>query len=307
MKSIRSFLAVVSAALLTGLVVTAGIAAPAAAAKAGLSIVSVTDTGSGLGGPVKDKPFNVVVEVVGGTVTKDTTIKLQASGPGTLSGVTTAVIPANGSRATISGAKYDAYANGVVLTVSASQGGSLNPATRTVEVALTAVGTTGTLGTALDVKDPSCSAPTAAVPTCGELVLPSGADGHVILSVGSCDGLDKVLPCRTAGSEEALVVTAIATLKNDVVSPYDNNHPATLIVGCDKTLCRATANGVPKLPLIYTTENTGALTAVAQPCPAKGVLGAGQPVCVDYVQSSRNDGDLYTYLLFDIDLRASHP
>jgi hypothetical protein len=78
-------------------------------------------------------------------------------------------------------------------------------------------------------------------------------------------------------------------------------------VACDKALCRENANGVPQLPLLYTFDNDGDLLKEAGPCPSKGVIGANQEVCVDYVQSKRQNGDLYSYLLFDYDLRASHP
>ena len=77
-------------------------------------------------------------------------------------------------------------------------------------------------------------------------------------------------------------------------------------MACDKALCRETANGVPKIPVIYTLENTGRLDKVAPPCPAKGVIGEDQEgACVDYVSSSRSQGDLYLHLLFSIDMRGS--
>jgi hypothetical protein len=312
MPPVRRFLAVLIAALLAGVLAATGISAPAgAAASASLKIASVTDTGTGLAWPVQSKPFDVAVTVVNAagkptTVSEATKISLAASGPGTLTGNTTATILANTSSATISGAMYAPYANGVVLTVSAEPGGTrLTSAKVTVEVALTAVGATAAPDRPLEVTDSTCIEPTAGRPTCGQLVLPNGASGPVVLALGSCDGLGK---CREAGTTEALVVTAIATLKDSANRPlYDNDDPATLIVACDKALCRENANGVPQLPLIYTLNNTGSLTETAQPCPAKGVIGAGQTACVDYVQSHRQNGDLYSYLLFDYDLRASHP
>jgi hypothetical protein len=313
MPPVRRFLAVMIAALLAGVFAVTGISATASAAgSASLKIVSVTDKESLLGWPVQEKPFSVVVAVVNAagkptTVSESTTIKLTASGgAGVLSGNTTATIPANGSSATIAYAEYSRYGNGVLLTVSAVPGGTrLTSANVTVEVALTAVGEDATPKNSLELTDSTCIEPTAGRPTCGQLVLPNGASGRVVMSLGSCDGLGK---CRDVGTTEALVVTAIAILKDSANKPlYDNDHPATLIVACDKALCRDTSNGVPRLPLIYTLNNTGSLTQTAQPCPRKGVIGAGQTVCVDYVQSHRQDGDLYTYLLFDYDLRASHP
>ena len=152
----------------------------------------------------------------------------------------------------------------------------------------------------MTLTDSNCAAPTAGVPTCGQFLLPNGASGHVTLSVGSCDGLGA---CRTG----ALVVTAIANLKDAEGNPLYTNNSPTLVVACDKALCRETANGVPSIPLIYTLDNDGPLTQQALPCPAKGVLGEGQEACVDYVSSSRSQGDLYLHLLYKVDARASFP
>jgi hypothetical protein len=103
-----------------------------------------------------------------------------------------------------------------------------------------------------------------------------------------------------------LVVTAIANLKDAKGDPlYSKYHPATVVLECDKTLCRNTANGVPKFPVIYTLRNTGKLDKVAPPCPKKGVLGNGQEACVDYRQSHRHHGDLYLFFHFVQDARIS--
>jgi len=309
MPLVRRSLAVMIAALLTGVLAVAGISVPANAApiKGSLDIVSITDTGSGLGGPVQNRPFNVAVRVLDSagvptTVSQATTIVLEeVSGPGVLGGTTTAVIPRNGSGATISGATYSQFGNGVVLRVRAASGVALGPDQVTVEVALTSVGAAASPGRSLKVTDPNCGAPTAQVPNCGQLLLPNGASGLVTLSVGSCDGLGL---CDGTG---ALVVTAIADLKDEArESLYSNQTPATLIIACDKDLCRETANGVPSIDVFYTPENTGPLNKVAPPCPAKGVIGEDQEgACVDYVSSSRSQGDLYMHLLFDIDMRGS--
>ena len=306
---LRRSLAMLSVALLAA-IWAAGVSIPAnAAAKGSLDITSIVDTASGLGGPVQNRPFNVVVRVIDGsgaptTVNQATTIVLEeVSGPGILGGTTTAVIPRNGSGATISGATYSQFANGVTLRVRAASGVNLAPESVVVDVALTAVGTTASPRAPKTVTDPNCGAPTAAVPNCGQLLLPNGASGHVTLSVGSCDGLG---PCRTTAETEALVVTAIADLKDSQGNPlYSNTSPATVVVACDKDLCREVSNGVPKIPVIYTFNNTGALDKVAPPCPAKGVVGAGQDACVDYVQSSRSQGDLYLFVNFVHDARFS--
>jgi hypothetical protein len=301
-----------------------GISTPASAAQAkALEIVSITDQRSELGGsvlnlpagddivgPVEDRPFDVVVRVVDNagrpaTVTEATTIVLEeVSGPGALEGMTSAVIPLNGSGATISGATYSQFANGVELRVRVESGMKLAPDEVSVEVAVRAVGRDAVTKTAVEVRDPECAEPTPDVPNCGQFLLPNGAQGHVTVSVGSCDELDGsgVVKCR----DGALLVTAIANLKDeDGVPLYTKSSPATLVVACDKDLCRETANGVPKLPVFFTLNNTGPLEATADPCPKKGVIGQNQDACVDYPSSSRNQGDLYLHLLFVADARAS--
>ena len=76
---------------------------------------------------------------------------------------------------------------------------------------------------------------------------------------------------------QALVVTAVVNIK-DLSTPdndtlYSKNSPATLILACDKTLCRDTANGVPHLRVVYTLINDGALNTFADPCPSKAHSG----------------------------------
>ena len=299
-----------------------GISIPASAAapvKGFLEIVSVTDTGtpsnpgSGLGAPVQDRPFSVVVRVLdtagqATTVNQATTVVLEEAIRTWGSGGTdnSGYIPRNGSGATISGATYSQFANGVVLRVRAVSGVELgldpetNPAT--VEVALKAVGANATPGNPLNLTDPDCAAPTEQVPTCGQLLLPNGASGLVTVSVGSCDGLVAAIPdhdpeCLTVDDTKALVVTTIANFKDaDGKSLYETSH-ATLILACDKVLCGQ--SGVPKLPVIYTLENTGQLDTEAPACSAKGVLPEGpNAACVDYVSSMRSHGDLYLVVLF---------
>ena len=321
---IRRSLVVLSTVLLAA-AWAVGISTPASAAQAkALEIVSITDQTSGLGGsvlnvpsnddivgPVEDRPFDVVVRVVDNagrpaTVDEATTIVLEevVSGPGALEGMTSAVIPLNGSGATISGATYSQFANGVELRVRVESGMKLAPDEVSVEVAVRAVGRDADTGTPVEVRDPECAEPTPDVPNCGQFLLPNGAQGHVTVSVGSCDELDGsgVVKCR----DGALLVTAIANLKDEDGDPlYTKSSPATLVVACDKDLCRETANGVPKLPVFFTLNNTGPLEAAADPCPKKGVIGQNQDACVDYPSSSRNQGDLYLHLLFVADARAS--
>jgi hypothetical protein len=346
---LRRCLTVLSAALLAGVLATLGTWFPVGATGThgttgtygegedrddpdALQIVLIKDRRSGLLWPVQDRKFDVVVQVVDdegepANVHEPTKIKLtEVSGPGELGGNTTAIIQKGFSSTIIEGATYSQFANGVVLKVKVVYGEHLDSDKITVEVALTAVGADAKPGKPLKLKDPDCAAPTSKVPTCGILVLKNGADGHVILSVGSCDGLAKRFGgCREAGDTEALVVTAIASLRDFHGKPlYSRKHPAKVILACDKVLCGKNGhpdnhdhdktrrwsktddpNGVPRIRVIYTLKNTGPLKKVAPPCPKKGVLGKGQEACVDYAQGKLRDGDLYLPLLYKHDIRGS--
>ena len=113
------------------------------------------------------------------------------------------------------------------------------------------------------------------------------------------DGLAKRFDgCREVGDTEALVVTAIASLRDADGDPlYSRKEPAKVILACDKVLCGKNGdpdnhnhdktrhwsktedpNGVPRIKVIYTLKNTGPLKKVAPPCPKKGVIGKGQEV-----------------------------
>jgi hypothetical protein len=327
---LRRCLALLSAALLAAALVMAGTWLPAGATgthgEGGdrhdadtLRIVLITDQGSGLQYPVEGRPFNVVVQAVDDDgepikVSKPTKIKLvEVSGPGQLGGNTTAVIQKDFSSTIITGATYSQFGNGVVLKVKVVYGQELASDKITVEVALTAVGANAKPGKPLTLSDPDCDAATSKVPTCGFLNLQNGADGRVTLSVGSCDGLaEKFDGCRERAGTEALVVTAIASLKDSEGDPlYSKKHPAKLILACDKVLCGKNGHKTygenghkkPKIRVLYTLNNTGPLTNVAPACPKKGVLGKGQKVCVDHKNSKRRNGDLYLPVLFKVDAR----
>jgi hypothetical protein len=319
---LRRCLGVLSAALLAAALVMLGTWLPAGATgthgEGGdrhdvdkLRIVLITDQDSRLQYPVQDRKFDVVVQAIDDDgkpikVSKATGIELnEVSGPGVLGGNTTAVIQKGFSSTTIVGATYSKFANGVVLEVKVRYGVDLAPGKITVEVALTAVGADAKPHTSLTVKDSDC-APTALVPNCGILLLKKGADGHVTLSVGSCDGLaESVGGCREADGTTALVITAIASLKDADGDPlYSREHPAKAILVCDKSLCPETQD-VTKVKVIYTLNNTGPLNKVAPPCKEKGELGKHQKVCVDYKNAKRRAGDLFLPVLFKVDGRFS--
>jgi hypothetical protein len=300
---VPALLAVLFASVLTALV---PVTASGGAVKGSLAVISVSDGGTGLAGAVQGRPFTVMVESQDDTgapvaLTKATTVELsEVSGAGALSGTLTGVIPKNGSRATISGAVYSALDNGVVLRVTATSGVALSPAETTVNVASTAVRAVGAPRVAQNVTDPGCAVPTPASPVCGYLLLPNGANGTILLSVGSCEG---ILECVTDG---AGLVTAEVVLKDELGAPlYTREAPATFVAACDKSLCGN--GGVPNFDVLFDVTNTEDLT-VAPPCPAKGTIGDNQEFCHDTVQSKKDgSGDLHSYILFVHDARASFP
>jgi hypothetical protein len=306
---IRRSLVVLSAVLLAT-AWAVGISTPASAAPAkALEIVSVTNTQeSGLGLLVQGQEFAVEVRVVTNsgrttTVSEETRITVTASEP-TLEGKsqngTNATIPANGSGTTFSRLTFSPFNNDVVLTVSVQSGVELLADEISVDFALTAVGREAEPN--MVVTDDACVAPTEVVPICGQLLLPHGAMSNgpggrsdVVLSIGSCENLG---PCRTVDG-----IALVATGAFNAGELYDKTSPATLVIACDKVLCGGT--GVPKLPLIYTFNNDGDLDQRADGCPRKGVIGTEQKACVDYVSSTRSDGDLYLHLLFARDFRGA--
>ena len=309
-RNTRLLLSVLTASLIA-LATIAGVPpASGGAVKGSLVVRSVTDPTSGLAGAVQGRPFSVVVQALDDlgaplVVTRDTTVTLvEISGPGSLGGTLTGTIPKNSSQGTISGATYSLFANGVVLEVRSTGGLSLSAGRTTVNVARTAVKATATPRSALDVTDPACVVPSSAVPVCGYLKLPNGGNGTVLLSVGSCVG---IVSCF-AGSQTPPpgLVSAVVSLKDENGAPlYDKAHPATFVLGCDKSLC--SNGGVPKFDVLVDVTDTGAF-AKADPCPSKGVLGAGQTACLDTVQSKRDGaGDLFSVVLFDYDIRSSYP
>jgi hypothetical protein len=311
---IRRSLALLGTALLaTAWLVGTSTPASAAAPRA-LQIVSATTDGDLC--PTADRcailaapqEFEILVRVVDrngqpATVSRDTTVVLEKlSGEGSLDPDGSQVtILKGGSEAKFENLTYSQSAN-PVLRVRVTSGVQLNSDEITVPIAITAVRGNADRGTPLDLDDPNCGAgngvPTSTEPTCGHLIT-KGAEGAVVMSVGSCDGLgpNGTNPCRTIGEFTALVVTVSADIK------HPQGEHSTMILSCDKVLCGGT--GVPKLPVFFTLENTGPLNRVAAPaCSKKGVLDEGVKACVDYVSSMRSDSDLYLHVLFNLDARV---
>jgi hypothetical protein len=303
-----AMLAVVALVIGVGLTTVATSPASADPIKGSLVITSVNDAATGLVGGVAGRPMSVVVTRLDTTgvpltVNQASVVALSATKPGTLSGTTTGTIAAGASSTTITGAVYSAVANDVTLTASDTSGPALNDGTISINVAHTSFKTQATPHQALDVTDPSCSVPTADAPTCGFLLLDNGANGDVLMSVGSCSGITS---CLKTGSTSAELVTASVNLKDADGTPlYTRTDPATIILGCDKTLCAK--GGVAKFPVTVDLTDSGTFTTLDN-CPAKGVVGGDQDACVDSVQSTKDGaGDVYTYVLFVHDIRITQP
>ena len=131
---------------------------------------------------------------------------------------------------------------------------------------------------------------------CADLLLPEGAAiTGALLSLGLCD------------TESCLdeLVQVLVGLQPTVTNPDgggDYENPATLIMKCDKTLCPGGGIQTYNLSVNLAPDDPA---VPAEECPAKGVVGADQEFCVDYVQSTRsNAGDTYLYLLFVVDAKV---
>lgn len=270
----------------------------------GLVFTSVADHASGFAAPVKGQPFDVTVTAVDVNgapvaVNKATAIALSVqSGSGTLSGTTTGTIPKNSSTGTISGAVYSTYGNGQTFAITSPQltGTSF---TTDVQALLSFTQTRPNKAAKLS----TCTAMTVTQPTCATLLLPNGAESvQTTLTSQDCDF---GFTCRpgAAGNVPSLMVDGIANLGQ----LYTRTAPATLIVGCDKSICGN--GGVKDFQLMAQLKNDP-FPQTAAACPSKGQIApAPAPAfCVDYVQSTRdNAGDLFLYLLFADDVRGSYP
>jgi hypothetical protein len=149
--------------------------------------------------------------------------------------------------------------------------------------ALTGIGSGGATGVA-------CS-PTRSEQVCADLLLPNGvAKGDGLLGLGACDAVDE------CGGQSVQALIALRTTRQ---------HPATLVMKCDKSLCAGGSLRSYRLNVNLRPSDAPALT---QACPKKGTVGAGQLYCVDYVQSHlANAGDTYLYLLFVEDAKVRFP
>jgi hypothetical protein len=268
-----------------------------------LQFKAVADHASGFPAPVKGQPFDVTVTSVDVNgvptpVNKATPISLSVLfGSGSLSGTVTGSIPKNSSTGTISGAIYSAFGNAQKFGVSSPQ---LTSTDFTVDVQALLSFTQTKPNKAAKLS--TCTAMTATQPTCATLLLPNGAvSTQTTLTEQECNF---GFTCRFAGDVKSLLVQGIA----DFGALYSRSAPATLIIGCDKSLC---GNGGVKDFNVQAQLKNDTTPQIAPDCPSKGQINPDPTTpafCVDRVQSTRdNAGDLFLYLLFDDDLRGSNP
>ena len=213
--------------------------------------------------------------------------------------------PANGSGATISGATYSQFANGVVLRVRAASGVQFGPDKVTVEVALTAVGDNASpraprlsrIGT-VPPQPRRCRTAVSfscrTVPMATSPCQSARATASAHAGRRQYRGTGRHRHCESQGRSRGTRCTATPSL------PLWSSPATRISVGRLQTACRA-------IPLIYTLDNTGALTRRRRRARPRAWSAPGQEACVDYVSSRRSQGDLYMYLLFKVDIRASFP
>ena len=312
-----------------------------AGAPASLTILSLLDQGSvpRLNHPVVNQPFDTTVgfldsqgnpaDASGATVTLTRT-----TGTGVLGGTTSAIVPSGASQVAIVGSTYSVLENGVVLTASATGlAPTPTPASLKTDVAgqaattLTAPGTSTTLNS----LDPYLGTPcvlSATQGTCSQYILPNGGTSAVFLYQTVCANSTDTpgLTCKTSGSLIAQLVYALGQLQDTTGHPlYSATHPATLVVGCYKTLCvhpdkegatekwTATelAEDVKANPLRVTVSLDGipgapaTFTGDATVCSKPGVVNAGKYFCLDPKLTKRDaNGNYIQYLLFYGDPKA---
>jgi hypothetical protein len=241
---------------------------------------------------------------------QDTVVTLTLDTPAQFGGVNqapTVTVPAKASSGTVRGLSLRATASDIKMTATVTGGttaalalaagtaGPFNLVNKFVGVPITNKGEALTVSTAgvnnhCVVDDPALVS--GSVQTCVELVAPRGVSSDAVFSTGECRS---TTDCASSGD----LLQVLADLSG---RGYDNKHPATVIINCDKSLCGN--SGVPSLTVQASLNGGGPLSA-APGCKKKGVIDAGLDLCVDYVQSTRdNAGDVHLYLLIARDART---
>lgn len=302
-----------AAALVSGLVATAS---PSTAGPpvtpTGITVALSTDN-TGIGGVVPDVlaaagdpvQMSLTLTPAGATFTTDTPLALSAyAGSGTVS-PSSVLFPKNTNSISVP-VTYSAVGNGVQLDVSPAQakGKPSGLAAHNVSAPFDSLksllkAAAGSPALASGFGASQCGT-TTDEPLCGVVMLPNGitADTTAALGIATCT---TDYGCR-AGSQ---IVSFIADLTSASGTPlYSRTRPATVILRCDKSLCKG--NGINSYTVKASAAAIGASFTDVPACPAKGVVGANQTMCTDYVQSTRdNAGDLLLYWLITEDPRGT--
>ncbi|MBO0981229.1 hypothetical protein [Microbacterium sp. SD291] len=247
-------------------------------------------------------PFEIEISLSSGSApdsfATDTVIALSAGGPGQLSTVQV-TMPAGQSSMTTE-LSYSAATAGIQVTAVSASSPPLSATTASfpVDLSLTLLdgGAAALRNGTAGADAAGCTTVDAAHPMCGVISLPRGAEGTVALSLGVC-------PAGQTCAPGALVTQLIADLSAADGDIYTRTSPARMTIVCDKSICAQ--NGVRHYRALWSESATGALLT-APACPAKGVIGADQDFCTDWVSSSRDRaGDLRLVVLFLRDVRGT--
>lgn len=225
---------------------------------------------------------------------KDTIVALSPqSGVGRLS-ATQVVIPANATSVTVD-ETYDTATPALQLHADATNNNKIasgNSAAFRVESSLSVL-TGGSSALTAGADGAGCTTVSAADPICGIVNLPNGTTTNAVMTIGPC--ITGTADCHTGNT----VTQFIAGL----TGLYTRDNPASMTLVCDKSLCGK--GGVPHYTALWAQSATDTLTS-APACPSKGVIGADQDFCTDYVASTRdNAGDLLLVVLFVKDVRGT--
>jgi hypothetical protein len=229
----------------------------------------------------------------------DTTVTLSYGTGGLFTALTPqATLAAGASVTTTPPLTIPAPATGVVLkaTATTKQGTTVSDTSAPFDVLIESIAVTGPTSVGGDGAGvPGDCNPTPERPVCGDLLPPANDfDKPGYLSQG----------CNTNDLCEASS-TFVQVLSSFKKPSEGRPAPATLLMNCDKTLC---GGGGIKKQRLEVTLTPGSAPVSAEPCPAKGTVGAGQKFCVDYVQSTRDvAGDTILYLLFVEDAKVRFP
>jgi hypothetical protein len=270
-----------------------------------LVIASITDEATGLPVVIKDTTFAVRVlhqDANGEThpTRDDTPVTLAVQGgTGVLGGTTTQTIPAGGTEVTFTGLTYSAIEN-VDLCASAAK---TIPDCALLSVQSVADTFEESAGAVLV---DTCTETTPENPKCVTVNFHNGVGSDGFLSEGSCQNFPGLTDLTNCVSSDSLA-SLIGNFKDPVTGLplYTRTDPLTVFFEWDKSISHrkgAPDTGVPHFVLQVQTEEGGPFVD-SPDCPEKGVIGADQEFCTDYVQSHREGGDLILVLLFAVDPR----